>query len=139
MSLEKRECDVARRRYVVQQPVRPEVVSKIKFGEQVTVEIGSAGAKSPAMFHLERKNVFGLFEADQFILFLRFLPEKNVFRAAIERTRFGVVHHLGACGRGVENVGAILKVIADDQVRMAVTINVGKEAGVGIPALSAGN
>src|SRR5690349_15217263 len=97
MSLEERECDVARRRYVVEQPVRPEVVGKVELGQEVAVKIRGAGAKSPAVFYLGRKNVFDLFEADQLILLFRFFPEKNMFGAAIERARFGVVHYLGAC------------------------------------------
>src|SRR5438445_7255824 len=115
MSLEKRECDVARRGNVVKQPVRPEVVGKVEFREQVTVKVRSACAKSPAVFHLGGKNVFGLFKTNKFIVFWPgFFPKKNMFRAAIERTRFGVVHHLGACCRSIEDVGAILKVIADE-------------------------
>src|SRR5207253_7945061 len=116
---------------VVKQPVRPEVVGKVEFGEQVTVKVCCAGAKSPSVFHLGGKDVFGLFETDKFIVFWPgFFPEKNMFRAAVERTRFSVVHYLSASCRSIEDVGAILKVIADDQVRMAVTIDVCKKAGV---------
>jgi len=49
------------------------------------------------------------------------------------------VHDLNAGSRRVKNVAAILKIISNDEVRMTVTIYIGKETGVGIPPLFSRN
>ena len=115
-------------------------MGEIKFGKQITVQIRSARAKSPAVFYLGRKNIFYFFKTrEKMIAAAAFFPQQNMLAAAIERSRLGVVHDLNAGSRGVKNVAAILKIISDDEVRMAVTIYIGKQTGIGIPSLFSRN
>src|SRR5579871_6748800 len=106
-------------------------MGEIKLGKKIAVQIRSACAKSPAVLHFRRKNIFYFFKtSERMIAATAFLPQQNMLAAAIKRARFGIVHYLNAGGCGVKDVGAILKIISDDEVRMTIAINIGKEAGV---------
>src|SRR5262249_25946739 len=118
-----------------QQAIRSEVVGEIELRKQIAVQISRARTKSPAMLDLDRKDVFHLLKADRGVLSRGALfPEKKVFGSALERPRFGVVHDFRAGGGGVQNARAVLEIVPDDEIGMAITINISEEAGIGKPA-----
>src|SRR5207249_2181623 len=64
------------------------------------------------------------------------LPSEDVFIAAIEGFGFAFVHDFDPAGFGIENMGAILKIVSDQQIDVTVAVEVRLNCAIGEPALA---
>src|SRR5262245_55215958 len=110
---------------IVQQPVRAEIVRQVKFGKHIAVQIGRATGECPAARNLSREDIFDFAKLHfwSWSLICR-VPKEKMFISAVERLGLAFVHDDSAAVFGIKDVSPILKVIADDQIRMAVPIKI---------------
>ena len=133
-----REFQMARCRAIVQQPVGPEVVAEVNLGQQISIEILGADGQRPPMFDRLIKNAVYFAKLRFRLCPLRSArPEKDVFLATVQRLGFAFVHYFHPARVRVQDVAAVLKIIADDQVHVAIAIKVRLHCAIGEPAFAA--
>ena len=126
------------RRKVVQQPVRAEVMAEINFRQQIAIQVRGADGQGPTVFDRLVKNAGDLAELGFRLLAChRGRPKKDVFPAPIQRLGLAFVHHFNATGVRIQDMAAVLKIIADDQVHVAIAVEVCLDCAIGEPAFAA--
>ena len=136
-SFAKGEFRSTRFRPIVQQAIWAKIMSQIDFGKSIQVQVSCSGSQDPALATNSLQHI-----ADVLKLWRgcrisgRRLPEKQFRSTSIFRFRFPGMHdgrHTGSVF--VQDIGAILKEIADDQVEMSVAVDVGLRGSVRKPPL----
>ena len=128
------EAQPARRRPVVEEAVTTQVVGDVDVGEEVAVEVGGRQPEGPAAEDLLGQDVADFPEAVG-ILRGGLPPEQEVQTPAVAGPAMGVVHLLDAARVGIVGLGAVGKVVAQDQVEAPVAVEVGLNRGRRVPAL----
>ena len=117
---------MAGRGFVVQQSVRAEIVREINFRQLVAVQVRHADGQRPAVIDFRADDVGHLDEMHRRMFARRRAgPEKEMFSPAGKRLGKALVHGFHPAGVRVENVRAVLKIISDEHVNVAVTVEIG--------------
>ena len=125
-ALEQREAQMASSRAVVQESVRPEVAREIQLRQEVAVEVGRADAERPppsddVVEHAPRirKALRG--------------PSQQMRSSSILGTRHRMLHVVGHVGPCVENAGAVGEIVADNEITVAIAVEISERRGVRVP------
>src|SRR6185436_2483144 len=122
---------------VMEKSIGAEIVGQIEFGQEVAVQVSRAHGQSPTSPDLFAKNIGHLpVPCGGESAGGSFLPEKEVLIPAVQSLGLAFVHHNRAASFRVENARPVLKVIADEQIDMSISIKVGSRGAGGIPTFS---
>ena len=114
-------------------------MTDIQLRQPVTIEIGSSGGQHPtlsAMFFKDRALV--CVHNRRFFASGGGKPAEQLGSTTVLRSGFAFVHHRrNARTMFVQDVGPILKEIADHQIEVAIAIEIGLSSRVGVPSAGA--
>src|ERR1700733_10325377 len=111
----------------MQQAVGAEVVGDVNFRQQVTVEISRSDRIAPAMRQFLGDHILLLVELDRRMLALcRAYKSEKSETTAVAGPRERVMQGFQLLGMLVDHSGPIGQVITDDQIKVPVTIQVGR-------------
>ena len=128
---------MARGRAVGEQPVGSEIIGKVEFGPQVTIEITCCNGICPTVIRLVIQNSLHLPKVHGWLCSCCGRgPQKQVLLAAIVSARPGIRHLLDARAMRVKHVSTVGEVVGNHQVHVSIAIQVRPRHRVGVPASS---